>query len=116
MAFEFLHWLASTPVLAPLNQRLVGHFEQLSRFLREDGRNLRIVFSLFRHILNDAFRLLNDVRLRFPHNCIFGLYSIGQHRQVINQRCIIGPTPLGLIDVTDNRRDRFGCCAQPIQP
>ena len=115
MTFEFMHVLLRSRIPDPLDERFVGGFEQLRGFLGENRRDLCVVLGFLRRF----FRLRCHLRLRFLRrfrcNSRFFLdlhlrllHRIGQVRDVVDQRRVVGTIALGLIDVRDNRLDRPG--------
>ena len=121
VALELLHRLRGT-LLDPLEERLVGRFEQLGRLLREYRRDFRIVLGL---VADDLGHVLVSRRSRRNRRgCRFGrhrrhrglrLHGIGQLVDVLDQRRVIGTIPVRVVDIADDGLDRPGPCTQRIE-
>ena len=105
---EFVHRLGRT-FLHPVDQCLVGRFQQLGRFFREDGGDLGVVLGLFGdRLVHGHFRNRLRLRLRlyfrFRSRHLCRAHRVGKLGQVFDQGRVICALAFRVVDVPDD------CC------
>ena len=104
MALEGFKVIAVIAICLPFSQRLVGRFEQLGGLFGEDRSDFCVVGDFFGFFFPGRFRY--RFRRRFNRHYL-GLHGLRQIADVLNQHCKIGAISIGLIDVGNNRFERF---------
>ncbi len=109
MALEFLQGMPRAFVPGPQAERLVRRLQEFRRFLGEDRGDFLVVIGLHVLGLRDDRRGLafRDLLLRQLGNGSVGLQGIRQPGKMFDERCIVRPALVGLVDIADDGRDRF---------